>query len=208
VRARPRHVVIGLTATSPETSRSWRKSAWEHAGRGTFGGAAPAHALPPDRPHPLEPLVRAGRLRAGRRRPLLRDALGRRRVRPRAHPAGLHRRARCRPGHPLGRRDLDGEPRGARPHDHDGRRPACDGSVLAAHRAADPARQAESVRDRHLRRDVRSRDARDARRARRRRQRQRHGAGARRRGGVPSRLDLDSGARPLRAPHRPLAPPR
>ena len=65
-----------------------------------------------------------------------------------AIPAGAGRSTDlcdCNPEHDRG---LDGEPCGARADYHDGRRPAGDGAVLTPHRAADPSRQAQPVRDR------------------------------------------------------------
>ena len=73
------------------------------------------------------------------------------------------RRTRCGARDPVDGRRLDGVARRAGSHDHDGRRAARNGPVLTAHRADDPARQAEPDRDRPVRRDIRPRDARAAR---------------------------------------------
>ena len=133
-------------------------------------------------------------------------------VRHHRHRPRVRLRARAVVGRPAGRTRpsrssstiavVDGDAHGAGPDHHHGGRPARDGAVLAAHRADDPARQAEPDRDRPLRRDVRPRDAGDARGALRGR-RQRAGAGDRRR--LRAGRGLDRRARALRPPHRPLA---
>ena len=84
----------------------------------------------------LEPLVRARPVRSCRCRHLVRDDRPRSWLDYEAIPESLDRRAGCSDRDPLDRRCVDGEPDGARAHDHHGRRPARDGPVLAADRAA------------------------------------------------------------------------
>jgi hypothetical protein len=110
-------------------------------------------------------------------------------------------RGDCHPRH--GRR-LDGEPGGARSDDHDGRRPAGDGPVLTADRAAHPPGQAEPARDRPLRRHFCACDPRDPRGDQQRRW---HGQRSRDRGrdSIRARPRQHRGARHVRAPHRSVA---
>ena len=165
-----------------------------------------SHAvLQADRSRRVEPLVRPGHVRARRRGDLVRHDHPRSRVRLRRDPAEPRRRPDRRCGDPLDDRRLHGQPHRPRADDHDGRRPARDGPVLAADRAADPPGQAEPAGDRPLRRDLRACDPR-APRGDRPRRRHRPGPGDRGRDGVRARPRQHRGARPLRPPHRAVAP--
>ena len=82
-------------------------------------------------PPQVEPVVRACALRAGRGGTLVRDDRSRPLLRLRGASDPPCRRPGCRGIHPLDRRRLDGEPDCAGSHDHDGGRPARDGSIFS-----------------------------------------------------------------------------
>ncbi len=122
----------------------------------------------------------------------------------RAIPTCPHRRPRLGLDHPDHGGCVDGQPDRPRADDHDGRRAAGDGAILAPDRAADPARQAEPVRNRAFRGDVRAFRPRGPRGDDQRRQ-HRPCAGDRGRDGVHARSRQHRRPRHVRASHRPGA---